>query len=248
MIKTEPAFKMSVTGIDGSGKDTVTRKALERVSSESSLSIVKLGRPAYRIENGEAIQIFQRTTEGIDRLHAYCDEIGKPALITAANALNVVVQTRILERQVNTDGYDIIASSRDPRVDPTVYFDFYGGSTASRVDLERRGRFMQSLTGVARNLIVLLEVDPETAVERIEARIAAENAGAESMRPKWRHIHENVEDLSSLASGYHRALDELSCVEGTDIVRVNTNGKPAEEVTDEVTQAILESYTKYKAA
>lgn len=40
-------FKVSITGIDGAGKDTVTRLALEMVSNDGNQHTVKIGRPAY---------------------------------------------------------------------------------------------------------------------------------------------------------------------------------------------------------
>lgn len=120
-------------------------------------------------------------------------------MIVAANALNDMVKTRGMERRVLLENVDVIASSRDPRLDPVVYADYYGG-VARRFNKERQGQVLQALNGVQRDLIVLLHVDPEEAVRRIEQRIANEQVSSyDIMRPKWRHIHKNPNDLALLA-------------------------------------------------
>lgn len=237
-------LRVSITGIDGAGKDTVARRALTEVSAENDLTAIKLGRPAYRIDSGESKQIFRHTTDAIDRLHNFADEIQNPKLILAVNAMNVVIQTRIMESSVLRDNsIDIIASSRDPRIDPVVYLDYYGGKGGEKISKARRGRIVQALTNVSRDLIILLQVSPELAVERIEQRIREdEAANGTIMRQKWRHIHENVTDLTMLANGYEQALEEPSIVGDTEVVRIQTDHLTKEQVIDEAKQAIINTY------
>jgi thymidylate kinase len=241
-------FRLSVTGIDGAGKDTITKLMLQKASAD--FDVIKLGRPAYAFTDGLPNQIYRRTTEGIDRLHQFGDRHYNPHFVTAANALNVLVQSRILERHASKRNPtpDIIASSRDPRVDPAVYFSFYGSPLFSRnVGMEQRLSTMQRLTNVERNLIVLLKVDPRVAVERIdarveeEARIKAESGQASAgMRDKSRHIHENVEDLTALASGYDHALSALQEVRSTAVVEIDVTERPIESVTNLAYLAVQE--------
>ena len=249
LMNLDNMLKVSITGIDGAGKDTVSRSALEGISNTQDLTVVKLGRPAYRIVNGEVTQIFRRTTEAIDRLHEISDEVANTKLITASNALNMVIQTRVMERaSVADDAVDILASSRDPRLDPAVYYDFYGGKSSEYISMQRRARLMQRLTNISRDLIIYLEVDPELAVARIDARIAAENAGNDTtMRPKWKHVHENIHDLASLAAGYDTALSTID-FDGADIVRIDTNDKTRAQVIEETQQTILDAYRSKQAS
>ncbi len=240
-------LRVSITGIDGAGKDTIARNALQKLS-EDGLRVMKLGRPAYLFVDGQQRQVYKRTTERIDAMHQAAD-VGRDARrIMAVNALNVVVQSRVLEKLAVQPklGVDVLASSRDSRVDPTVYFDFYASNgLQSTVDMRRRLRAMQHLTGISRDLIVLLKVDPDVAVERIESRLADEQklrieSGKEQagMRDKWRHMHENVTDLGWLSERYDEALDLLQEVSPTPVVVIDTTELSADVVTNLTYQAI----------
>lgn len=240
-------LRVSITGIDGAGKDTVARQALTEVSGEGNINTIKLGRPAYSIDNGTPTQIFAHTTEAIDRLHNFADKIQNPNLILAVNAFNVVVQTRLMERAALHDKrINIIASSRDPRVDPVVYLDYYGGKTGEKLSKAQRGKFVQGLTAVSRDLIILLQVSPELAVERIEQRIRDDEAASGNvMRQKWRHIHENVTDLAMLSRGYEQALEEPGVIGDTKVVRIQTDSLTKEQVIDEAKRAITDAYYEH---
>lgn len=96
---------------------------------------------------------------------------------------------------------------------------------------------MQRLTRVSRDLIVLLEVDPEVAVERIEARMAEEEAtrlsrgGSQAtMRDKWRHMHENATDLGRLATGYETALELIQDISPVRVLKLDTTEMDVESV------------------
>lgn len=236
-------FKLSITGIDGAGKDSVAKESLALVSEAADVRIIKLGRPAYEISNGSSEQVFTLLTEKIDALHGYCDQLGKPELIMAVNALNVVAQTRFMERAANNGPYDIIASSRDPRVDPAVYLDFYGKQLASVIDDRTRIAAMNQLSGISRDLIILLKVDPKTALERIDARIASEMSQSDVMRKKWRHIHENYTDLSALDDAYERVIAHARVEDACTVARVDTNQMDKDEVAHAVADIIHREYT-----
>ncbi len=129
-----------------------------------------------------------------------------------------------------------------------VYFDYYGGGLEKAISKARRGRIIQGITAVSRDLIVLLEVSPELAVERIDARIAEERKQATSaMREKWRHIHENVADLADLARGYDEALDAIESLGDTEIVRIPTDDLSKDEVVGIAKDAIVNAYDKKRA-
>ena len=61
-------FRLSITGIDGSGKDTIAKEVLSKAAADYA-SVVKLGRPAYEYSGGDVRQIFRRVTESMDRVH-----------------------------------------------------------------------------------------------------------------------------------------------------------------------------------
>lgn len=237
-------LKVSITGIDGAGKDTVARESLVELSARRDLSVMKLGRPAYGITNGTISEEFQRTNGFMGMLNERFNSTGSLGLVMAANALNMVTQTRVMEPFGARREYDVIASSRDPILDPTVYFDFYGGALARWVDYRARASVMKGITGVERDLIVLLQVDPETAIQRIESRLATEQADQSATRPQQRHLHENPKDLAEIAAAYEQAISDIRSLGNATIVRVDTNDKHPDTVTGEVADAIWASYTE----
>jgi thymidylate kinase len=245
--ETAQPFRTSITGIDGAGKDTITRLALGVVSRGAK--IVNLNRPAYVFDDGEQTQIFKRTTETFDRMHEGADSRQNPHLITMINAMNVLVQARIMERRAEQMRPDMITSSRDPWVDPAVYLTYYAPDSVQRnISMATRLKTMQHLTGVQRDLLILLRVDPEVAVKRIDSRVAEEaevreasgNASA-GMRDKWRHMHENVPDLTMLAEGYDVAMAELGKMTDIRIFEIETTDRPVEEVRDLAAMAMSQS-------
>lgn len=219
-------FRVSVTGIDGSGKDTISEGVLARAAQEFP-GAVKLGRPAYRAQNGEISQIYPHTTSGLDRLYEAAGKRGNPLLTAAACALDTVAQSRIMERQVLSGNKkpDVLASSRDPLVDPLVYFDFFAPDCIARaVSPKRQVQALRGLTGIERHLIIMLDVEPDAAVERIQAR--NENQG------KPNDPHENTADLSRLAASYGTAIETLQTVQPTPVAEILTTGRSPEEVID----------------
>lgn len=245
-------LRVSITGIDGAGKDTVAGLALLECA-ERYPCVVKLGRPAYRIEGGVKRQIYGRTTAAFDRLHALADERRDPRLILCVNAMHVMAQARILERrEVNARPTpDVVATTRDWRIDPAVYFSYYAPSKAGAISIEERMRNMQRLTGVQRDLIILLRVNPIVAVERIEGRMEQEAAlrsydrcVTASDRDKWRHLHETVEDLAALAEGYTDALASLNG-DTTTVVEIETTGVPKEVVAHSAAEAIKQAVSEH---
>lgn len=235
MRRNESApFRVSITGIDGAGKDTITRSALTRSASDG-LSIVKIGRPAYIIgPDGSTSQIFKRTTEAFDKLHRGADVLHSRLGISALNVVRYATQARILEPIMarRQPAPDITAWVRDPRIDTAVYFEYYLSSLRRRVTVAERLKAMQLLTGFQRDLIIVLNVDPEVAVERIDARITKEREAeaADGFRGKWRHMHENVDSLAGLAAAYSPVLAELQKMAPTRIVEIDTTARSQEDV------------------
>jgi thymidylate kinase len=241
-----PLTRVSITGIDGSGKDTVARMALTTMSHE--FPVVKIGRPAYSLVDGVATQIFSKTTRAFDFAHRQADRYGSSGGIVAANAINVVTQARLIESLATRmqPRPVVLASSRDPRIDPAVYMSYYSPDVAARMTMADRIKHMQRITNVQRDLIVLLRVSPALAVERIDARIAAEQVArnqtgerSAGLRDKWRHKHENAEDLGGLQLAYTGAVGAYREVGlPGKIVEIQTDERDSAAVSELVVHAI----------
>lgn len=249
-------LRVSITGIDGAGKDTGTKLALQKVAAAGIAPIVKVVRPMYVINaDGVETQIYKSWKEFTDTVHEFADKTRQKCAILGANALDVMVQSRFIEPaalRANPDA-KVLASSRDMRVDPAVYSEFYCTMFAKRMSMKKRLQAAQFMTGISRDLIVRLVVDPKTAVKRIDERIAREAAekeqsGVAGMRDKWRHMHENPDDLQKLDAAYAMALKVLSEYSSTEILEIDTNDMTREEVAEQVADKITKSYNLKNAA
>lgn len=227
------AFRASITGIDGAGKDTISDLTCQNMYGDVS-QVVKLNRPAYKIDSAGKNEIFGFQNRQMDSVHNFADKFRVRPLIVAVNAMNVMLQSRSFERQALADEKtELLISSRDWMIDPVVYAEYYLPRLSSKISLEKRLAIMQSLTGVERDLMIQLKVDPETAVERIEERMEKERESMDDvMRAKWQHIHENVNDLNNLQAGYARAFDKYhEMCPKLRIVEISTDDKDAKTVS-----------------
>ncbi len=236
----EQPFRISITGIDGSGKDGVTTSVLEMLSMESPA--IQIGKPSFMYEQGKSHEIFRPVNRTVDTIHDFGDRHQYQKLILGISAVNVVVQARILERLAEhyQPHADIIASNRDTRIDSAVYMEYYGNksknsSTKGREDqiqrIQQRINRVQRLTKIKRDLIITLAVDPEIAIQRIEDRIAKDKlsgAGKESPR----QMHETIGDLAMLAAAYEPASQQLQVIQPHRAVTIDTSDRSFEEVVD----------------
>lgn len=238
--ETKDTFRLSVTGIDGAGKDSALSRALQELSAEQDDVAIKLGRPSYVYRDGQEQQVFQRTTDFMNLIHEQADSIGSREMVFATNALATVINSRVVE-PLATHRYDpdILGSSRDTRLDSLVYSSYYGGSGAARINYSTRGKIIQNITGVNRDLIVLMQISPQEAMKRIRQRTEDSYASAVDKRSVVpRHLHENPSDLARLAERYEEVLAEVEYLRDTPIVRIDTTSLSIEEATEAVKKAI----------
>ncbi len=245
----EQPFRISITGIDGSGKDGVASSVLEMLSMESTA--IQIGKPSFMYEKGESHEIFRPVNRTVDTIHDFGDKHQYQKLILGISAVNVVVQARILERLAEhyRPRADIIASNRDTRIDSAVYMEYYGNqqpkstSTKGREEqvqrIQQRINRVQRLTKIKRDLVITLTVDPEIAMQRIEDRIAKDKlsgTGKESPR----QMHETIDDLAMLAAAYEPASQQLQTIQPHKAVTIDTSGRNFDEVVD-ITYRVINS-------
>jgi len=231
-------LKISITGIDGAGKSTVTGLAASELGLDQA--VARISRPAYSIVDGHKKDRYQRLLRTIDRLHGIADRTENPRYVLCANALNVVLQGRVVEpgliRKIQPD---IVIGSRDYLIDPSVYAIFYSKSLR-RKNMDERISIMQQISGMDfRDIIFLLTVPPDEAVARIEKRIELEKK--DPMRPereKWRHMHEQPEYLEMLQYEYKDALGVVRRRSDAKIFELDTSKLGQEEVTGYVVSTV----------
>lgn len=241
---TESPFRVSITGIDGAGKDTVALSSLTHLSEEDGLMVTKTTRPYYQIVNGQVEELYPIITRVSDAAHRFADGTRNRRLIGCLNTLNTLAQSRILEpAALRADPRpDVIASARDLRIDPAVYSGYYFPDRTRNTSVGDLVERISRLTGIKRDMVVWLEVDPVVAIERIEQRIENETKEREknqgrstAMREKWRHLHENPDSLAELASRYGEAICAVvNLYPDTQIVKIDTTDMTQSAVVEKV--------------
>lgn len=223
-------LKVSITGIDGAGKSTVTRLIAAELGQEQR--VARISRPSYTIVDGVKKGRYQKLLGAVDGLHAIADRTENPRYVLGVNALNVVLQGRVIEpgliRKVQPD---IVLGSRDYLIDPSVYAIFYSRKLGKR-DMDSRLDYMQRVSGMNfRDVIFFLTVPPDEAVERIERRIALERQDpTRPEREKWRHMHEQPEHLARLQHEYTSALEVAQQRSNAKVFELDTSKLGQEEV------------------
>lgn len=238
----ESPLRAVITGIDGAGKSTTAGIIAERMGKEYRLAKCGPSRPVYAIIDGRKQYHYQRILGLIDHLHRLAEKTKKPEFIGAVNAINVVLNGRVIEPSlIQRFQLELVLGARDFYIDPSVYSIVYQPRLA-RKPMNERIDFLRTVTGVPfTDVVFFLTVPPEEAVTRIERRIAIErqNPGA-SEREKWRHMHENPETLTLLQHEYYGALTELQTRSPVQIYEIDTLGMPQLQVADFIANTIRE--------
>lgn len=226
--------RVSVCGIDGSGKSTSISDVVNNLSA--NYSVLKVGRPMYYQSGGTREYLFSRTTAAIDNLHAFFDAFQMRGGILIANAINVLLQPLLESRLIRKLNPDITIASRDMSICPAVYAPYYFHKSIWLPIKQRMEFFGAIRRGGYPNLVVYLDTDPMIANERISERIKQEE-DASTERAKWRHLHENPQDLKALRETYQETLPIIQSL-GVKCAIIETTSKPREEVVSEIQRSI----------
>lgn len=234
----------SITGIDGAGKSTVSELVTETLSKD--VQIAKLSRPVYSVKGGVKTAEYTKCMAVVDRIHEFADKRENRQLSLAANALDVILQGRVIEpglrKKVNPD---IVLGTRDYLIDPSVYSIFYAGFLGKKPPEERLEVFQKITGSRVRDIVFFLTVPPNEAVERIEKRMAEEREKSENvMREKWRHIHEQPHYLDQLQQEYYSVLKVVPQKGPVKIYEIDTTTKNKEQVADYISLTLREHLRK----
>lgn len=235
-----PLF-ISATGPDGAGKDTAWRHAKPHLPED--ITIVKIGKPSSIIRGGNEEYVHQPVSKVLDQFHSWADAKRSRHLTLISNFLYVMFQWRVQEplliHQINPD---LVFSLRDGYVDPAAYAPFYSGSSLGRLAIPDRISALRAMHGSPfRDLTIYMDVDPQTAVARIEERMRREAVDSNGViRPKWVHQHENERDLAAIRTEYFAVLDHVKGKRGTDVIQLSTTEATKSEIGAQLAKGIID--------
>ena len=204
------SYKTSIIGIDGSGKSSTISLLDENLGKKYSVRTVK----RYTSDTtglDEDDRAFGNFMAVLDKVSLFGDRKNSKLLVKIPYALHIVLLNEHEKRAEKKYDPDIMLFERDMFIDPLVYSSFYC-PFISKIDLEKRASVLRRILRMERpNDVNLIDISPETAIERIDKRCKELKAAGNITRVKndGRHLHENPQDLPKIRDAYFRVMDYI---------------------------------------
>lgn len=227
----------SLSGPDGAGKDTAVAGALDILfhTFNSDLRVVRLDRPPMCVwqddkENVRTQKLFVPLFRLINHAHEVGDREGNIRLVQASNAANVIIQGWVIRRIASSNfNPNLYLSGRNYFTDSAAYAQFYSPAL-THLSIEQRLKFMKHVSNLPDyDQIYFMQIDPETALKRIEGRVASER-----IKPTghvlWRHRHETIEGLTQLSNTFEEIPSATNTVFPETQVFIVDASAPKQEV------------------
>lgn len=226
--------KISVTGIDGTGKDHSVDSAIEQsIEAGKFRSLGRMGNPNYVVTPDSRDEIDLGSSR-VERLRDIADSRHSRSLILAVNGLHLANQARMVYPSIARRRPEAIVAARELVIDPVVYGKHYGGRALGGIAL-RSMRALSRVVGHRSDMIVWLDAEPETALARTVHRRDKGTIG---------QPHENVVDLQRLRDNYSDAIEYYrENVEAIPVVHIDTTHIDK----DTVGKKIADSLAAYRA-
>lgn len=220
---------VSVTGIDGAGKSTVTRAAqLQLSGDDSNYASLEADRQLHLIQGGQTWRLFN------DYYDASADRIDGG--YHASRVIRRLAYTRAKAelgwrgQLIAETNLDLLVNVRDPILDAYVF-------ACGRRSLAPPALSLQALKRVTRanwpDTTVWLDIEPDLALARIGAAHEQRHAYGEQ-------DHEDLVTLRRMRAGYGLATAALRSITGYRVVRLDAS-RPSEEVAANLADVLSDS-------
>jgi len=229
-------LRVSVVGIDGSGKSSATLRAIQQLYAEGR--ICKPGRDAFVQLGSERQYCFPRISNLVERVFCRVDASRRRALIGLSRIAFIAYQRWLEPHMIRRFQPALVLNTRCMVIDPAIYCDIYW-PTLSRFSLKQKIAAFHRFSGLPfRDLYVFLRTPAAVALDRIHRRIAQTPALAQQPREYWLHLHESEAILARLGGRFEEALNVAQGLAGFDIVEVETTRYDelavAQRIADEI--------------
>lgn len=214
--------KISIVGLDGSGKDSAIELMVKKHLSPSyshnvdyvpvqlATDHIPVGRRvASHFEDGSPLSALP--------LSRFMAAAAYVFFIGLAYGFN---QQRVISKHVP----DVLVASRDPLIDGPVYWQAYG--LFSNISLQSAMGLLRLLGNRPPKRLVYLKVEPRIALERL-------NNAYDNQKKKVRQHHENLRDFSIILAAYKVVLDILTAM-NVPVAEIDTSRASLDEVADEL--------------
>lgn len=223
-------LRISIIGIDGSGKSTTALRAIYSLSCH--ISVCRIGRNPFSLWNGNISHCLPRVANFFESLFKRIDATKKRQWIGLTRLLFVLFQGWLEPYMIRKYHPELVMGTRCMIIDSAIYSDFYYPWVSRRMKIESKLRFAQLYSQLPfRDLYFFLDTPIQTAMERIYKRISDEHPEIIYGRDYWLHLHEHEEGLRSLEQKFRETLQVAQTKALFNIVEIDTAKKDEEQVS-----------------
>lgn len=231
-------LRISVIGIDGSGKSSTTLKAIDSLSQH--LPICKTGRNPFSIWKGNVSPCLPKTANFFEGLFKRVDATKKRQWIGLTRLLFVFFQGWLEPHMIRKYRPQLVMTTRCMIIDSAIYGDFYYPWISQRVTIETKLALAQQYSRLPfRDLYFFLDTPIEAAMERIYKRISDDHPETTYGRDYWLHLHEHEESLRELDRKFRRTLMIAQKEAPFKVVEINTTRHGEKEVSKIISECSM---------
>jgi thymidylate kinase len=238
-------LRISVIGIDGSGKSTTTLRAIYSLSHQ--IPICRTGRTPFSIWRGNISQCLPKVANFFEELFKKVDATKKRQWIGLTRLLFVSYQGWLEPYMIKKYRPGLIMSTRCMIIDSAIYSEFYYPRTSRRITRESKLRLVQQYSRLPfRDLYFLLDTPVEAAVERIFKRISDDHPEISYGRDYWLHLHEHEGSLRELDRKFRETVQMAQGKAPFKVVEIDTAKRGEEEVSILISDYSIDFFKGYR--
>jgi len=232
-------IRISIIGIDGSGKSTTTLRAIHSLSHQ--FPICKTGRSPFYIWNGNISTCLPKTANFFENLFKKVDATKKRQWIGMTRLLFVLFQGWLEPFMIKRYQPELVMTTRCMVVDSTIYSDFYYPFISQKMTIEGKLKLTQQYSRLPfRDLYFFLDTPIRMAMERIYKRISDDHPEISYGRNYWLHLHEHEDGLRSLDQKFRETLRVAQTKALFKIIEIDTAKRDEEEVARLISELSME--------
>jgi len=237
-------LRISIIGIDGSGKSSTTLRAIHSLSYQ--FPICKTGRNPFSIRKGDILYCLPKVANFFEGLFKKVDATKKREWIGVTRLLFVFFQGWLEPYMIKKYHPDLVMTTRCMVIDSAVYSDFYYPSISQKMGIADKLKRTQQYSRLPfRNLYFFLHTPIQTAMERIHKRISDDHPEISYGRDYWLHLHEHEESLKLLDQKFRETLQVARRMVPFRIVEIDTVKRNEEEVAQLIVEYSIVFHKRY---
>ncbi len=224
-------LKISIIGIDGSGKSSTTLRAIHSLSHQ--FPICKTGRNPFSIWDENISYCLPKTAKFFEDLFKRVDATKKRQWIGMTRILFVLFQGWLEPYMIKRYHPAAVMTTRCMIIDSAIYSDFYYPWISRKMSVDGKLRLVRQCSRLPfRDLYFFLATPIQMAMERIYRRISQDHPEIAYGRDYWLHLHEHEASLQTLDRKFREALQVAQTMAPIRIFEIDTRRHDEEEVAE----------------